>query len=87
MESSMIIGFVSIGILLIGNMVAFAYGYGKICQKVKDHHERLARIEGILTSLNTAVSQATMAAATAAQAAATASQSLATRITQGGFRK
>jgi len=48
MEASMIACLISVTVLLIVNVVAFAFGYGKLSQKVEDTQRRLGRIEHIL---------------------------------------
>ena len=42
---SQIAGFVTLGLLAICNLLAFAYGYGKLTQKVNDLCRRLDRLE------------------------------------------
>ena len=51
MDGASIAGFVSIGVLVIINIGSFAYGYGKLNQKVNDHSERLTRIENALNNM------------------------------------
>ena len=43
-----IIGFASLGFLAMVNISVFAYGYGKLGQKVSDLCRRVGRLEDIL---------------------------------------
>lgn len=47
------IGFVSIAILVIGNIVAMAYTYGKLVEKVKTHDRRLETMEKVVGLIQT----------------------------------
>lgn len=48
-----LIGSLGIGIVIIGNIGAFAYCYGKLSQKVDDMSKRLERVEKSLNGLLT----------------------------------
>jgi len=48
MSTSIIACLISVAVLFVVNIVAFAYGYGKLSQKVVDTQRRLGRIERIL---------------------------------------
>jgi hypothetical protein len=41
-------GIVACGIILLLNIAAFAYTYGRLSQKVDNNTKRLERIEGLL---------------------------------------
>jgi NRPS condensation-like uncharacterized protein len=45
-------GFITIGMLIFLQLIAFAYGYGKLNQKVNDSCNRLTRIEKSLNGIN-----------------------------------
>ena len=47
----MIVGFISIGLLVVIQLVTFAYGYGKINQKVSNVDKRLNDLSHILEVL------------------------------------
>ena len=41
-------GFVGLGVLIAGNIIAIAYGYGKMCRGLSDLADRVTRIEVFL---------------------------------------
>lgn len=45
MDGGACAGFVSIGVLMVGNMVVVAYSYGKVKQRVEDLCGRVTRLE------------------------------------------
>lgn len=45
MDGGAIIGFTTIGVLIVGNITVVAYTYGQLKQKVDDNRERLSRLE------------------------------------------
>jgi len=48
MSPEILFGFVSIGFLVIVDIVIVAYSYGKLCQKVADACRRITRMERII---------------------------------------
>lgn len=45
-------GFISIGVLVVIQIVCFAYGYGKLSQKVNDSADRINKVEKRQSSMN-----------------------------------
>lgn len=45
-----LVGFASIGILVVIQIALFSFGYGKLKQKVDDHCRRLDRIEKLVNN-------------------------------------
>jgi len=52
MNETMIIGFISLGFLMLINIVAVAFSYGRLKEKVEDLATRVRRLENLSNNVN-----------------------------------
>ena len=51
MDSGIVTGFLSIGLLMLGNLVGMAFTYGKLTQMVSDLARRVDRLDRIVNNI------------------------------------
>lgn len=57
MDAHIIIGFLTIGALVVIQLLAFAFGYGKLHQKAKDHHDEIVNTKDAVKAVEKQMSE------------------------------